>query len=175
MKRSTPETLVHTLDRLPSALLVGLLALLVLAARPAAAAGPVITDEAFGGTVLETYCGAFQVRADFSGERRFIRFYDEAGALLREVRHVSFTGTLTNTTSGAVIPYEGSFTRTFDAEAQTVTITGLRSQTVLPGEGAVEVVAGQLVVDVSNAPSDVEVIAAHGRQDIAAQVCAALA
>jgi hypothetical protein len=156
-------------------LVIAVLALAVLAARPVSGAGPVITTEPFGGTIpVVEDCGAFQVRADFTGERRFIRFYDDAGTLLREIRHISFAGTLTNTTSGAVIPYQGHFTRTFDAVAHTIMFTGLRVQTIVPGQGAIVVAAGNEFVIVADAPAD-ELVTVHGRLDLAEQVCAALA
>ena len=104
---------------------------------------------------------------------RFIRFTDSGGTLVREIRHVSFTGDLTNATTGKTIPYRGKFTRTQDFQAGTVTTTGLTRQTHLPGRGAVLIGAGREVTP--NDPDDVATAAGRPLGTYNADVCSYLA
>jgi hypothetical protein len=118
-------------------------------------------------------CTTFQVDAGFASEARFTRFYNELGEMTKETRHIRFSGTLTNTTTGAAIVYDGSFKVTFDIAAQTVTITGRQGRLITP-EGIVDVVlAGRIVTDLSqDPPVDVFV---SGPKDFDARACEYLA
>jgi hypothetical protein len=45
------------------------------------------------------------------------------------------------------VPYDGSFTRRYDAAMNTVTIEGLRFRVQLPGQGTVAIDPGKTVFD----------------------------
>jgi hypothetical protein len=161
--------------RFPRLLLVGLLALLALApisARPAAAAAPVITTDIISVTTptpIDADCGEFQILATFNVERRNITIYDDAGHSLQQIRHASFTGTLFNSASGASVPYEGTFTRTQDFVANSVTFTGLHLMVRIPGQGVLALDVGQTIIDFSSQPP--AMIFEAGQHEFNAQVC----
>jgi hypothetical protein len=109
-------------------LLPTLIALLALAPLPAFAAGPTIIDETLTPPPARFVgsCPGFAIDISrLTIERRRILFHDEAGALVREIRQVHFTGALTNAGTGKTVPYEGHFTLHFDYPAGTATRTGL--------------------------------------------------
>ena len=75
--------------------------------------------------------------------------YDASGNATQEIRHIGFTGTLSNSTSPAkTVPYEGHFIRTVDYTANTQIVTGLNSQVNLPG-GPLTKSVGRYVIDLS--------------------------
>ncbi len=149
----------------------------ILVVPSAGAAGPVITSQPFGATNVpffganEAGCTGFEARVTYTGTRRFIRFYDETGTLQMERRHVRFTGTVFNSDTGTSVPYQGRFTRTFDAVARTVTFTGLRLQVVLPGQGVVALDAGTEVLSFP----DLETLVERGPHSFHERICAVLA
>ena len=114
------------------------------------ASAPVIVDEhlgPFSGGVYETCEQGFAViQNDLLIDRRLIDFYDSAGNLLKEIRHIEFTATLVNSETGYSLPYLGRLTRVFDAVEGTVTLTGLLRQTQAPGLGAVDLATGKEVI-----------------------------
>ena len=118
-------------------------------------------------------CDGFVVDGASSGTARIKTVYDETGALVLEQRHVRFTGTLTNRSSGASMTYTGNFRLTFDFVAQTVTITGSQVRLVLPDGGVDVVQAGRVVVDLSQDPP-AEIFLA-GPKEADAKICASLA
>jgi hypothetical protein len=155
--------------------LVGLLTItsvLFGSAQPVLAAAPVITSDVISVTnpaPIGVDCGAFQVLATFTVERQNITFYDEAGNKLRQIRNASFTGILYNSVTNASVPYEGSFNRTEDFVAHTVTFTGLRLAVRIPGQGILALDVGQTVLDFSTNPPAVTVEA--GQHDFNTQIC----
>jgi hypothetical protein len=92
-------------------------------------------------------CGAFNV--NFVGEinAHYEQFFDHSGQLILERRHVQFTGTLTNSTTGVSVPYEGNFIRTLDVTANTLTLEGMIDKTEVPGQGVLAIAAGRNVVN----------------------------
>lgn len=141
----------------------------LLSPAAVSAAGPTITTVPFGGSFdNDIDCGDFGVDLAFSGERTTIDFYSGDGTLVKQIRQVEYTGTLTNSVTGTSIPYEGRFVRTQDFLAGTVSITGLQNRVLLPGQGVVALNVGRVVFG-----PDGE--SASGQHDFAAQVCAALA
>ena len=155
--------------------LIGLLTItLVLfgSVQPAAAAGPVITSDVVSVTNPIPFgadCGSFQVLITFTVERQNITFYDEAGNKTKQIRHVSFTGTLYNSVTRASLPYEGTFNRTEDFVAHTVIFTGLRFAVQIPGQGILALDTGQTVLDVSTNPPTL--IFEAGQHEFNAQIC----
>jgi hypothetical protein len=140
---------MHHLGRLAR---VAPIALMLLAiAHPVAASAPSISSLVQVRTNVPYFAGpcpgGYVVRFSATIDRRDIRFHDAAGVLIMERRHVDFTGTLSNSESGKSLPYAGHFTRTHDAVAGTITVTGLFRSTVVAGEGLIALDAGRAVRD----------------------------
>jgi hypothetical protein len=92
----------------------------------------------------------FDVLSTFTVTRRSIEFSDDSGQLVKEIRHVDFTGTLYRSDDlSKTIPYAGRWTRTFDAVADTVTTSGLVRYSHPDGGGMVALAPGHVVVDAS--------------------------
>lgn len=108
-------------------------------------------------------------------ERHFTVFYDAQGTLVRQLRHVAFTGSITNATTGNVAPYQGHFNLVFDYADGTLTRTGDFDRVVVPGSGVLTFAAGTQVT--AGEFVDSEVLFQSTRGDLAAffaDVCAAL-
>jgi hypothetical protein len=89
-------------------------------------------------------CGSFVVLFTVNAEGTNISFYDEQSQLVKQIRHLQFTGTLYNSSDlSKSVPYEGAFTRVYDAATNTATLTGLRLKVQLPGEGVIALDTGQ--------------------------------
>jgi hypothetical protein len=156
------------------------LVLALAAAAPAMAENP---EHTYGGQQITTpiplfprgqTCDGFIVLATFTSEYNIVSFYDDAGQLVKEIRHVSFTGTLYNSTDlSKSIPYEGRFTRTFDPVENTATYTGLHFRVHIAGEGVLALNVGREIVDlVSGQQTFVD--GNHNLTDFAAEVCGLL-
>lgn len=92
----------------------------------------------------------FDVLSTFTVTRRSIEFSDDSGHLVKEIRHVNFTGTLYRSNDlSKTIPYAGRFTRIFDAIADTVTTSGLIRYSRPDGAGTVALAPGHVVVNAS--------------------------
>ena len=139
----------------------------------AAANAPVIVDEhlgPFSGGIYESCVQGFDViQNDLVIDRRLIDFFDSSGILQKEIRHIEFTATLVNSSTGYSLPYLGRLTRVFDAEAGTVTLTGLLRQTQVPGLGAVDLATGREVV--VDATDEVLFAAGQTRPNYDARLC----
>jgi hypothetical protein len=138
-----------------------------LTAQPAFADAPGIERAVpFGGSFDDggDTCGSFGIVFDYSGVRTYIDFYAADGSLVKEIRHITFSGTLTNDVTGASVPYSGRFTRTFDAVANSITITGQNSKV-----GGVPVTTGRSVYWI-----DSDTGTAWGKDNFDQVVCAAL-
>jgi hypothetical protein len=152
------------------------LAAALCGATAAKADGPVITPVSrivttpipFGAS-----CGSFSILFTANVEGTNISFYDDNNRLVRQIRHVSFTGTLYNSSDlSKTVPYEGHFTRTFDAAAQTITLTGLNFLVMMPGQGVVAIRVGETVLDSLTG----QVVSENGQgfAGFTADVCSAL-
>ena len=104
----------------------------VLLPTPARAAAPDIVERHMERSGVFVSCPTFDVTLTSSIDARYIVSLDDEGQPVREIRHVSFTGTLTG--PAGALPYYGHFTRTADLVAQTARFTGLHLKVVLPGE-----------------------------------------
>jgi hypothetical protein len=91
-------------------------------------------------------CDGFTVKVFLTRERQSKSVYDANGALVQVTRHVTFSGNLFNSVTGASVPHEGHFTITDDILAGTSTITGMLSRTVVDGEGLVWRNIGRVVL-----------------------------
>jgi len=128
---------------------VGVAAAAALSIIPAQAAdsGPVVFDVHIVRSGVFADCGSFAVNFVANIDAHYEQFFNDSGQLVLERRHVQFTGTLTDATTGATLPYEGNFTRTFDFATGTVTLIGERRKTEVSGQGVLAIAAGRLVVD----------------------------
>jgi hypothetical protein len=109
--------------------------------------------EAFGTPFPVPYgvsCGSFAVRVDLSGERHVKATYDAAGGMTGRVLHSRYTGTLSNSVTGAAVPHRGVFTIFDDLNAGTRTISGMLSRTVVEGEGLVWRNIGRITVSLQS-------------------------
>ncbi len=126
-------------------------------------------------------CDGFTIDFSFSAAGRAIQVYDASGNATQETRHVSFAGTLMNSTAPAKsVPYEGHWNRTLDFQANTLVFTGLNMQVVLPGQGEIAKNVGRIVLDLDLAVGE-DVLFSAGQWDAfgeptmnTQQLCAAL-
>ena len=158
-------------------LLAALALVLALAAvTPAMAENP---DHTFGGTEVTVpspfaACEGFIVLVTFKSEYNIVNFYDDAGQLVKQIRQVSFTGTLYNSTDlSKSVPYEGDFTRTFDPVENTATYTGLHFRVHVPGEGVLALEVGRDIVDLVSG-QQIFLDGNHNFADFDAEICGLL-
>jgi hypothetical protein len=165
-------------------LMLSSVALVSLAVAGAALAGaPTITTTTISVTTpdpnevnfsCQPYGYEFDVLSTFTVTRRSITFSDASDHLVKEIRHVDFTGTLYRSNDlSKTIPYAGSFTRTFDAIADTVTTSGLVRYSRVDGAGLVALSPGHVIVNAST--FDLITEAGISGADWEAGVCACLA
>ena len=136
-----------------STLLISVGSALALAASASASAPVTFTQETNQTTPVPNiscvaYGYGFDTVATFDVVRHYIQFYDSAGNLVKEIRHVDFTGTLYRTDDlSKTIPYAGKWTRTLDVAANTVVSTGLFRYSHPDGGGMITLDAGRTVQD----------------------------
>jgi hypothetical protein len=123
--------------RLMVVVLAALALSLGLAVEAAKADGPTITSSTSffppsNATPITAACG-FTVLQTFTLNRTIITFTDDSGTVTRQIRHVSFDGSLIDAATGEALPWRGVWTQTLDVAAGTVTIDGLRQEVQLPG------------------------------------------
>ena len=129
----------------------------------------------------DVVCDGFTIDYSFSAAGRATRVYDASGIATQETRHVSFTGTLMNSTDRTKsVPYAGHWNRTLDFQANTIAFIGLDMQVVLPGQGEIAKNVGRNVIDLDLAPGE-DVLFLAGQWDgnggptmNTQQLCAAL-
>jgi hypothetical protein len=147
----------------------------------ASAAGPTIIDETLTPPVPIQFNPGCQDQGfavlitSSTIDRRRILFYDEAGNLVREIRHVAFTGSLTNAVTGKTVPYDGHFTYDFDYVAQTLTRTGLALRVQVPGEGVLAMHSGLTAIDGLTPGQDIVTDVGHTLEEFHDDLCATLA
>ena len=123
-------------------------------ASVASASAPVIFTATLTATTPDfnfsctAYGYSFDTLATFTVTRHFIQFYDDGGNLVKEIRHVDFTGTLYRSDDlSKTVPYAGNWTRTLDVAANTVTSAGLFRYSHPDGSGIVALDAGRTIQD----------------------------
>jgi hypothetical protein len=139
--------------------LVVAVALALALTATASASAPVITTTTFtvpapDANEVNFGCAAygyvFDVLSSFTVTRHSILFFDAAGNLKKEIRHVQFNGTLYRSTDlSKTIPYAGNWTLTIDVAAGTLTNTGLARYSHPDGSGMVALDAGKTVIDLA--------------------------
>jgi hypothetical protein len=117
-------------------------------AEVAAADAPTIEQQTLHRSIPNfIQCPGFTVAGEFDVERTVMTFVDQNGTPIRQVIHVHFVGTLTNTSSGKSIPDEGNQIVTTDLLTGTSTTDGRVRVTTVPGEGAILFQVGRVVRD----------------------------
>src|SRR6266568_495922 len=143
-----------------SSILAALAAAIALAtlafAAPASASAPLIFAQELDQTVpgpnipCTRYGYSFNTLSTFDVVRHYIQFYDDSNNLVKEIRHIDFTGTLYRSDDmSKTVPYAGNWTRTLDVAANTVTNTGLFRYSHPDGSGMISLDAGKTVQDAS--------------------------
>jgi len=124
-------------------------------------------------------CDGFSVKVQLAGQRRFRLVYGADGVLVERARHISYSGSLSNSVSGASVPHEGDFAVVDDFVAGTSTISGMLSRTVVPSDGLIWRNIGRVVISLASGAVLFEA-GEHGTYDVggdpsvAAELCAAL-
>jgi hypothetical protein len=124
-------------------------------------------------------CAGFSVKVQLAGERRFRFVYDADGVLVERDRHISYSGSLSNSVTGAWVAHEGAFAVVDDFVAGTSTISGMLSRTVVPGDGLIWRNIGRVVISLASGAVLFEA-GEHGTYDVggdpsvAAALCSAL-
>jgi len=146
------------------------LASLVSAGAAQASAPDIFERHADRSGVLAS-CTGYDVTLTASIDSRYVVSLDEDGQPVREIRHVTFTGTLSG--PGGQLPYTGHFTRTADFLDERAVFTGLRF--AVPIEGGPRLIAAG--TDAFSLDPDDDFSRATGRvpDEFYADVCAALA
>jgi hypothetical protein len=150
-------TAIRRRGRIAAAALLGSIVLVLAIATAASASPPVIftatlTVPAPDPNDVNFECGPygydFDVLSSFTVTRHFIQFYDNAGNLTKEIRHIQFTGTLYRSDDlSKTIPYAGNWTRTMDVAAGTVKNAGLARYSHPDGSGMVSMDAGLTIIE----------------------------
>jgi hypothetical protein len=136
-------------------LLAALGSALALAGSASASAPVIFTQETNQTTPVPNisctaYGYSFNTLATFDVVRHYIQFYD-SGDLVKEIRHIDFTGTLYRSDDmSKTIPYAGKWTRTLDVAANTVVSTGLFRYSHADGSAMITLDAGRTVQDASS-------------------------
>lgn len=110
-------------------------------------------------------CDGFTINFTFSAATHSDQTYDASGNVTLEVRHVVFTGTLSNSTDPAkTVPYDGNFLRTMNYKANnTLSFSGLMTKVGSP-DALVARNVGLIVLN-DNLPDGENVIFAVGQFD----------
>jgi hypothetical protein len=117
-------------------------------AAVAAADAPTIEQQTLHRSIPNfIQCPRFTVAGEFDVDRTVMTFVDHNGTPIRQVIHVHFVGTLTNTSTGKSIPDEGNQIATTDLVTGTSTVDGRVRVNTVPGEGAILFQVGRVVRD----------------------------
>ena len=79
-------------------------------------------------------CHGFTVAGEFDVDRTVMTFVDQNGTPIRQVIHVHFVGTLTNTSTGRSIPDAGNQIVTIDLVTGTTTVDVASASTPSPAK-----------------------------------------
>jgi hypothetical protein len=144
------------------------LALPAVFAATAAADTPTIVEQSLRRSFPNFVdCPGFTVAGEFDVDRTVMTFVDANGTPIRQVTHVHFVGTLTNTSSGKSIPDAGNQVVTADLLTGTQTVDGRVRVDTVPGEGVVLAQVGRTVRDAQG-----NFLFIAGQQDFANQTLA---
>jgi hypothetical protein len=123
-------------------------ALVLLSTATMAHAVPPKTETfADAGTGFWASCDGFDIIVNFEFTGRTTEFYDAQGDLVRVRGYFHGTGELVNTVTGKTNTGSGPNIFFDDVRSETTTTVALFFHNTVPGEGAVGVEAGRIVVD----------------------------
>jgi hypothetical protein len=97
-------------------------------------------------------CGTFTATLTGHDKGRVMTWFDSAGEPIKQIGRIQATETDVNTSTGASIDVRTSLTVHIDFTAGTVTLTGIRNQSTVPGRGVVVQHVGRIVVGPDGEP-----------------------
>ena len=109
-------------------------------------------------------CGSFTIReTSFEDRVDVITFFDDTGEPVRIHLHVSFSGVLTNLSTGETLRDHAAFSQDVDFVDGTATVSGVQFHYTVPHEGIGLATSGTAVFDLETGdilfqagPSDIE-------------------
>jgi hypothetical protein len=135
----------------------------------------IVTRHFAGLTDCQAYGYTFTFTGDYVIRRSDVQYFDDSGALVREVISAHFVGTDTNDATGKSLRDTGERHITFDYVSNTITESGVLRHITVPGSGIVLHESGRLIVSLT----DESVIFMAGPHQLLsgdeAEFCAALA
>jgi hypothetical protein len=135
----------------------------------------IVTRHFAGLTDCQAYGYTFTLTGDYVVRRSDVQYFDDSGALVREVIWAHFVGTDTNDLTGKSLRDTGERHITFDYVNNTITESGVLRHITVPGSGIVLHESGRLIVSLT----DESVIFMAGPHQLLsgdeAEFCAALA
>jgi hypothetical protein len=135
----------------------------------------ILTRHFAGLTDCQAYGYTFTLTGDYVVRRSDVQYFDDSGALVREVIWAHFVGTDTNDLTGKSLRDTGERHITFDYVNNTITESGVLRHITVPGSGIVLHESGRLIVSLT----DESVIFMAGPHQLLsgdeAEFCAALA
>ncbi len=96
--------------------------------------------------VIDDECD-FPVLVEFTGQGKFLVFFDREGNPIRAQVHTRHDGTVTNLDTGLTLRDPVHRTTFFDFVKGTMTVVGLELGITVPGSGVVALEAGRAVFD----------------------------
>jgi hypothetical protein len=116
-------------------------------AAPAQANAPKTESFSDSGTAFWTSCDGFDIIVNFDFTARVTEFYDVNGDLVRVRGYFHGAGELVNTVTGKTNTGSGPTIFFDNFRTETTTIVALNFHNTVPGEGAVGIDAGRIVID----------------------------
>ncbi len=98
--------------------------------------------------VIDDECD-FPVLVEFTGQGRFLVFFDREGNPIRAQVHTRHAGTVTNLETGLTLRDPVHRTTFYDFVKGTMTVVGLEVGITVPGKGVVVLEAGKAVFDLA--------------------------
>jgi hypothetical protein len=116
-------------------------------AAPAQATPPNTERFSDSGTSPWASCDGFDIIVNFEFTARITEFYDADGDLVRVRGYFHGTGELVNTVTGKANTGSGPSISFDNFRTETTTIVALNFHNTVPGQGAVGIDAGRIVID----------------------------
>lgn len=116
-------------------------------AAPAQAIPPNTERFSDSGTVPWTSCDGFDIIVNFEFTARITEFYDANGDLVRVRGYFHGSGELVNTVTGKTNTGSGPTIFFDNVRTETTTIVALNFHNTVPGQGAVGIDVGRIVID----------------------------
>jgi len=131
--------------------------MLPLAPSPAFADSPTVVEQHVVRQLSPGECNGHLIVADFDFVRTLTTFYSD-GVPVRQVIHAQLSGTTRDTVTGVSLPVFGVRVIFLTGTGQFIRSTGTNTHIVVPGDGTVQLAAGNYGID------DEGNFFAHGRE-----------